>query len=48
MVKIHTDEGIVGLGEAPGPTLPTIQTIIDREFSQFLIGQDPLRIDWLM
>ena len=47
LVQIHTDEGIIGLGEAPGPTLPTIQTIIDREFSQFLIGQDPLRIEWL-
>ena len=25
LVEIHTDEGIVGVGEAPGPTLPTIQ-----------------------
>ncbi|MEJ7568696.1 MAG: mandelate racemase/muconate lactonizing enzyme family protein [Gaiellaceae bacterium] len=48
LVKIHTDEGIVGIGEAPGPTLPTIQTIIEHEFTQFLIGQDPLRIEWLV
>ena len=48
IVEIHTDEGIVGIGEAPGPTLPTIQTIIDSELTQFLIGQDPLRIEWLV
>jgi L-alanine-DL-glutamate epimerase-like enolase superfamily enzyme len=48
IVEVETDEGIVGIGEAPGPTLPTIQTIIDREFRQFLIGQDPLRTEWLL
>ncbi len=31
IVEIETDEGIVGVGEAPGPTLPVIQTIVDRE-----------------
>ena len=36
LVQIHTDEGLVGVGEAPGPTLPTIQTIIDAELTQFL------------
>ena len=48
LVQIHTDEGLVGVGEAPGPTLPTIQTIIDAELAQFLIGQDPLRVEWLV
>jgi L-Ala-D/L-Glu epimerase / N-acetyl-D-glutamate racemase len=48
LVLIYTDEGIVGIGEAPGPTLPTIQTIIDAELTQFLIGQDPLRVEWLV
>ncbi len=48
LVQIHTDEGIVGIGEAPGPTLPTIQTIIDQELTQFLVGQDPLRVEWLV
>jgi len=48
LVEIHTDEGLVGVGEAPGPTLPTIQTIIDAELTQFLIGQDPLRVEWLV
>jgi L-alanine-DL-glutamate epimerase-like enolase superfamily enzyme len=36
------------VGEAPGPTLPTIQTIIDAELRQFLVGQDPLRVEWLV
>jgi L-alanine-DL-glutamate epimerase-like enolase superfamily enzyme len=48
IVEIRTDEGLVGLGEAPGPTLPAIQTIIDREFAQFLLGEDALRIEWLV
>ncbi len=48
LVQIHTDEGLVGVGEAPGPTLPTIRTIIDAELSQFLVGQDPLRTEWLV
>lgn len=48
VVEVHTDEGIVGVGEAPGPTLPTIRTIIDAELSQFLIGQDPRRTEWLV
>jgi L-alanine-DL-glutamate epimerase-like enolase superfamily enzyme len=48
LVQIHTDEGPIGLGEAPGPTLPTIRTIIDAELGQFLVGQDPLRVEWLV
>ncbi|HXV76704.1 MAG TPA: mandelate racemase/muconate lactonizing enzyme family protein [Candidatus Polarisedimenticolaceae bacterium] len=48
VVEVHTDEGISGIGEAPGPTLPTIQTIIEHELAQFLVGQDPLRTEWLV
>ena len=48
VVEVHTDEGISGVGEAPGPTLPTIQTIIEQELTQFLVGQDPLRTEWLV
>jgi L-alanine-DL-glutamate epimerase-like enolase superfamily enzyme len=48
IIEVRTDEGLVGVGEAPGPTLPTIQTIIDREFAQFLVDQDPLRIEWIL
>jgi L-alanine-DL-glutamate epimerase-like enolase superfamily enzyme len=48
IVEVCTDEGLTGVGEAPGPTLPTIQTIIEREFAQFLVDQDPLRIEWIL
>jgi len=48
IVEVHTDEGSSGIGEAPGPTLPTIQTIIEQELAQFLVGQDPLRTEWLV
>lgn len=48
LVRVHTDEGLVGIGEAPGPTLPTIRAIIDAELTQFLVGQDPRRVEWLL
>jgi L-alanine-DL-glutamate epimerase-like enolase superfamily enzyme len=48
IVEVATDEGIVGVGEAPGPTLPAIQAIIDRELTQFVVGEDPLRTEWLV
>lgn len=48
IVEVCTDEGLTGLGEAPGPTLPAIQTIIERELAQFLVDQDPLRIEWIL
>lgn len=48
VIRITTDEGLVGIGEAPGPTLPTIQAIVESELSQFLLGEDPLRTEWLL
>jgi L-Ala-D/L-Glu epimerase len=48
IVEVETDEGIVGIGEAPGPTLPAIQAVIDRELAQFVLGEDPLRTEWLV
>ena len=45
VLKIHTDEGIVGLGE---PTLEgrsqTVAAAV-QEISRYLIGQDPTRIE---
>lgn len=48
LVELHTDEGLVGIGECQGPTLPTIQTAVEKEMAQFLIGQDPCRIEWMV
>lgn len=46
LVKITTDSGIYGWGEALAPVGPEIAgEIIDRLFKNFLIGQDPRDID---
>src|SRR5262249_55995298 len=41
-------EGVAGVGECRGRTLPTIRTIVERELSQFLLGEDPRRVNWLV
>jgi galactonate dehydratase len=46
-VKVQTDEGIHGVGEAysVGPDLATREAI--KDFESWLVGQDPLRIEHL-
>jgi L-alanine-DL-glutamate epimerase-like enolase superfamily enzyme len=47
IVKIHTDEGITGIGEAAcDATEPVdvVTTMIDRHMTPHLVGQDPM--DW--
>jgi len=47
IVKIHTDEGITGIGEAAcDQTEPVevVRAMIDRHMAPKLIGEDPL--DW--
>jgi len=49
LVKIDTDEGLSGVGEAAyfgGPPVIT-KTIIERELKEYLIGEDPLNIERL-
>ena len=48
VLEIHTDEGVVGIGECVGPTVPVIAAIVNEEMRQFLIGQDPLRTEYLV
>lgn len=48
LVELETDAGLIGLGECVGPTLPTIQTILEHEFRPFLMGADPLRHELLL
>jgi len=43
-VKVLTDEGIYGLGEALGDKAETIATAI-RELSRYLVGKDPCLIE---
>ena len=49
LVRVHTDEGISGIGEACFHSqLPATIDVVHR-FKKYLIGKDPLRIDhhWL-
>ncbi len=48
LVFLHTDEGLVGVGECNGPTLPTLRTVIESELAQFVVGQDPRRVEWIL
>src|SRR5436190_16564911 len=51
LVKVHTDDGVVGLGEASctprwsGEDQFTAQHFINQYFAPLMIGQDPTRID---
>ncbi len=45
LVKITTDEGIVGWGEATLEGKPRSTMAAVEELSDYLIGQDPLRIE---
>jgi L-alanine-DL-glutamate epimerase-like enolase superfamily enzyme len=47
-VKIHTDQGIIGMGEAPTDSVETIETVkfmIDRHMAPNLIGLNPFDIE---
>ena len=45
IVEIMTDDGLVGWGECYGPA--RINAAVVRELGSFLIGQDPLRSEYL-
>jgi galactonate dehydratase len=44
-VKVHTDEGIVGLGESGAWGYLEASGSVVETFKRYLIGQDPLRIE---
>jgi D-galactarolactone cycloisomerase len=45
IVEIITDDGLVGWGECYGPA--RINAAVVRELGRFLIGEDPLRSEYL-
>jgi L-alanine-DL-glutamate epimerase-like enolase superfamily enzyme len=49
LVQVHTDEGIVGMGEcaAYGGTLESMEAIVLGDLRPSLIGEDPFRIERL-
>ncbi|MFD0959157.1 mandelate racemase/muconate lactonizing enzyme family protein [Paenibacillus chungangensis] len=48
IVQIETDEGLIGIGESVGPTIPVIETVVNKEFAPFLIGRDPLELEGIL
>ena len=48
VVEIETDAGLVGLGECAGPHIPVIRAAVDAELGPLLVGQDPLRTEFLL
>ncbi|MCG8483795.1 MAG: mandelate racemase/muconate lactonizing enzyme family protein [Clostridia bacterium] len=49
LVKVITDEGIVGYGEAAcfGGPIEITKTVIEKELKPFFIGKDPFDIEYL-
>ena len=49
LVQVHTDEGIVGLGEAAvyGGYLESIEAVVLGELRQTILNQDPYRVERL-
>lgn len=49
VIKIYTDEGIVGLGEAVAPfTSMSLEALIHNEIKPLLIGENPFDVERLM
>ena len=48
LIKLTTDTGLVGWGEAQAPLLPeTSGSVLKNFIGPFLLGQDPLRRSWI-
>lgn len=46
IVRVHTDEGLVGIGESMGrPGARGIAALIEEVLAPLLVGQDPLRVE---
>src|SRR5260370_26470829 len=45
-VRLHTDEGVTGLGEAFAYGAPlAVVSVIEESLAPLIVGQDPLRIE---
>ena len=49
IVKVHTEEGITGLGESAyfGGPIVTTATVIEKELAPLFIGQNPFQVEYL-
>lgn len=48
LLKVKTDDGIVGISQIGGMMLPTTVSFIERDLAPFLKGKDPLETERLM
>ena len=49
LVKVYTDEGIWGVGEAAsfgGPLSSTVE-VVEQELAPRIIGEDPFKVEWI-
>ncbi len=44
LIEVETDEGLVGLGEAPGVPLAVANQLVIQEFAKQLVGHDPFEV----
>jgi len=49
LVCVHTDEGVIGLGEAAsyGGSLESIEAVVTGELRRTILGEDPFRVERL-
>ena len=47
LVRVETDQGVAGFGEASPMSAPLIVAAINRSLAPLALGQDPLRIEAL-
>ncbi|MHB1007461.1 MAG: mandelate racemase/muconate lactonizing enzyme family protein [Chloroflexota bacterium] len=45
MVKITSDDGVVGWGQCGAPSQDVVRNVLDQEIAPLLIGQDPFLIE---
>jgi L-alanine-DL-glutamate epimerase-like enolase superfamily enzyme len=47
-VRVHTDEGLTGIGECSPMNARVIAAHIEHSLAPLVIGEDPTRIEWLV
>jgi L-alanine-DL-glutamate epimerase-like enolase superfamily enzyme len=47
LVRVHTDEGLVGIGECSPMNAPTLLVLVEKALSPLVIGEDPFDIERL-
>ena len=45
LVKITTDDGLVGWGQCGGPAQESVKPVLELEVAPLLIGQDPFMVE---